>query len=129
MAGWKLVAARRALARVVETLTEGDRFTVYAFDDRVETPPGLGGGLVAATDRHRFLAAEFLGGVAARGGTEMAQPLELAAHTLAGADQHRERILVLVTDGQVGNEDQILHHTGERVRDTRIFALGIDQAV
>jgi Ca-activated chloride channel homolog len=130
MKGWKMVAARRALARMVETLTDRDRFSVYAFDDRIETPPELhNAGLVAATDRHRFLAAEFLGRIEARGGTEMAPPLELAVHTLGGVDTRRERILVLVTDGQVGNEDQILHHLGESVRHIRIFALGIDQAV
>src|SRR5262249_1787646 len=36
MGGWKMVAARRALARMVETLSAQDRFTVYAFDDLVE---------------------------------------------------------------------------------------------
>src|SRR5262249_23129943 len=60
MAGWKIVAARRALRGMVETLTERDRFAVLAFDSRVETVPGLGAGLVPATDHHRFLAAEFL---------------------------------------------------------------------
>jgi Ca-activated chloride channel family protein len=37
--------------------------------------------------------------------------------------------LVLVTDGQVGNEDQILANLGKRVSHIRIFTLGIDQAV
>jgi Ca-activated chloride channel family protein len=129
MGGWKMVAARRALARMVETLTDRDRFTVYAFDDRIETLASGNASLLPATDRQRYRAVEFLGGIEARGGTEMAQPLELAVHTLKGADPQREAILVLVTDGQVGNEDQILHHLGQRVRHLRIYALGIDQAV
>src|SRR5262249_51496915 len=130
MAGWKMVAARRALARMVETLTERDRFTVYAFDDRIETPPAFGdASLVPATDRNRFLAVEFLRGIDARGGTEMAQPLDLAVHTLNGIAPQREWILVLVTDGQVGNEDQILANLGQRVGHIRLFTLGIDQAV
>jgi hypothetical protein len=41
----------------------------------------------------------------------------------------RERVLVLITDGQVGNEDQILHNLGPRLRGIRVFCLGIDQAV
>ena len=41
----------------------------------------------------------------------------------------RERILVLVTDGQVGNEDQILRHLGQRLKGIRVFTLGIDRAV
>jgi hypothetical protein len=36
---------------------------------------------------------------------------------------------VLVTDGQIGNEDQILRHLGPWVEGLRIFTLGIDQAV
>src|SRR5205807_5291316 len=77
MAGWKMVAARRALGRMVDTLTERDRFTVYAFDDVIETPPEAGGdGLMAATDRNRFRAVEFLAKIEARGGTEMARPLD-----------------------------------------------------
>src|SRR5690606_2564818 len=38
MSGWKMVAARRAAARIVDTLTTADRFAVIAFDDRIEHP-------------------------------------------------------------------------------------------
>src|SRR5439155_25503617 len=54
MGGWKMVAARRALARMVDTLMDRDRFSILAFDNAIETVPELGGvGLVAATDRNR----------------------------------------------------------------------------
>jgi len=129
MGGWKMVAARRALARMVDTLNDKDRFAVYAFDDDVETPPELGGGLSPATDRNRFRAVEFLARIEARGGTEMARPLDRAVKELAVADPGRDRILVLVTDGQVGHEDQILRTLGEGIRDVRVFTLGIDRAV
>jgi Ca-activated chloride channel family protein len=130
MGGWKMVAARRALARMVDTLTERDQFTVYAFDDTVESPASFGdAALVPATDRNRFRAVEFLAKIDARGGTELAQPLNRAVDTLAGEDAGRDRIMVLVTDGQVGNEDQILRALGDRVKSLRIFTLGIDQAV
>ena len=131
MAGWKMVAARRALARMVDTLGERDRFTVYAFDDRIETPPEFDGRrLMPATDRLRFRAVEFLAKIDARNGTEMAEPLDLAVNELSLEGKPRgERILVLVTDGQVGNEDQILKHLGQRVKGMRIFTLGIDRAV
>jgi len=35
----------------------------------------------------------------------------------------------VVTDGQVGNEDQILQEIQRRAGSTRIFTVGIDQAV
>ena len=50
MTGWKMVAARRAAARIVDTLTSGDRFAVLTFDDRIDHPAGLPDGLVEATD-------------------------------------------------------------------------------
>jgi Ca-activated chloride channel homolog len=129
MCGWKMVAARRAVARMVDSLGDRDRFAVLAFDNAVEAPPALGAGLVAASDRHRFRAVEFLAALEGRGGTEMARPLEQAAGALAGGYQDRDRVLVLVTDGQVGNEDQILRRLSPRLRNVRVFTLGIDQAV
>ena len=49
-------------------------------------------------------------------------PVGLAAAT-------RPRDVVLVTDGQVGNEDEILARLAPRLGDVRVFTLGIDQAV
>jgi Ca-activated chloride channel homolog len=130
MSGWKMVAARRAVGRMVDTLTDHDRFAVYTFDDRIETPPAFGDAdLVQAIDRNRFRAVEFLAQACARGGTEMAHPLDKAVTTLTKGDKERDRILVLITDGQVGNEDQILRTLGERLRGMRVFTLGIDRAV
>jgi len=127
MGGWKMVAARRAAARMIDTLTSRDRFCAIAFDDAVEPLPGTG--LVDANDRNRFRAVEALAKVDARGGTELAEPLQHAARMLAGGHQDRERVIVLVTDGQVGNEDQILRALAPHLRNVRMFTLGIDQAV
>lgn len=127
MGGWKMVAARRAAARMIDTLTSRDRFCAIAFDDRVEHIPQAQ--LVDATDRNRYRAVEALAKVEARGGTELAEPLTRAARFLAGGHDDRERVIVLVTDGQVGNEDHILRELAPNLRKVRMFTLGIDQAV
>ncbi|MEU4833966.1 VIT domain-containing protein [Streptosporangium sp. NPDC023615] len=127
MTGWKMVAARRAAARIVDTLTSRDRFAVLSFDTEVEHPEGLGKGLSAASDRNRYRAVEHLARLETRGGTEMLTPLERAV-TLLG-DSAGDRVLVLVTDGQVGNEDQILERIGGRLAGVRVHTVGIDQAV
>ncbi|HEY1547389.1 MAG TPA: VIT domain-containing protein [Kofleriaceae bacterium] len=127
MGGWKMVAARRAAARLIDSLTSRDRFCALAFDDHVERIPI--GGLVDATDRARFRAVEDLAKVDARGGTELAQPLEAAIDMLAGGYADRERVVVLVTDGQVGNEDHVLRMLAPKIKNVRVFTLGIDQAV
>jgi Ca-activated chloride channel homolog len=133
MGGWKMVAARRAAARIIDTLTGADRFAVLTFDNVVERPPDLPAGLVPATDRHRFRAVEHLARAEARGGTEMLRPLREALDLLTGAsaaaDDERDRVLVLVTDGQVGNEDQILRETAAAIEGVRVHTVGIDQAV
>lgn len=144
MAGWKMVAARRAAARIVDTLTDHDRFAVLAFDSVTETPDGAAPALLRATDRHRFRAVEFLARLDARGGTELADPLAAGLRLLAtggaAAGQERgpapaddsrapERVLVLVTDGQVGNEDDILRRSTVALDDVRVHTVGIDQAV
>jgi Ca-activated chloride channel family protein len=129
MGGWKLVAARRAAARVVDALGADDRFCVLAFDHIVEHPAELGDGLVPAVDRNRFAAVRWLGRLEARGGTELLAPVVEAADALAGETGGRDRVLVLVTDGQVANEDQVLRALADRVGSTRVFALGVDQAV
>ncbi|MFF4772242.1 VIT domain-containing protein [Microtetraspora fusca] len=177
MAGWKMVAARRAAARIVDTLTSRDRFAVLAFDTAIER--AFPDGLTPATDRNRYRAIEHLSRLEARGGTEILAPMEEALRLLAPStpppsaelpppphptsgeqarhspghfpgqgparpvsyEPHsspplgstpaagRDRVLVLVTDGQVGNEDQILERTGARLSGVRVHAVGIDRAV
>ncbi len=148
MLGWKIVAARRAAARIVDTLTASDRFAVLRFDNQDERLPDVPGGLAPATDRNRFRAVEWLARTDARGGTEMLAPLERAVQLLAGeperegtggraaepegdgqAPDDRDRVLVLITDGQVGNEDQILRRLGLLLAGIRVHVVGIDRAV
>jgi Ca-activated chloride channel family protein len=131
MKGWKMVAARRAIARMTDTLNDADRFAVIAFDDRIETPPQEkpGNSLIPATDRNRFKAVEFLAKLESRGGTEIAQPLDQAVELFGESRLDRDHVLVLVTDGQVGNEDQVLKVLGARLKGIRVFTLGIDRAV
>lgn len=125
MGGWKMVAARRAAARIVDSLAAQDRFVVIGFDDRIEHPARLGATLAPATDQNRFAAVEFLAGLEARGGTEMHQPVAQAATALAGAPAG-DAVVVLVTDGQVAHEDLVLRSVGAGVR---VFTVGIDRAV
>src|SRR4029079_346921 len=70
---------------------------------------------------------EFLSSVDARGGTEMLVPLQAAAGLLRHSE--RDRGVVLVTDGQVGNEDQLLKWPKSALSGVRVYTVGIDQAV
>ncbi len=131
MSGWKMVTARRAAARIIDTLTGGDRFAVLTFDDKIDHPAGLPDGLAQATDRNRYRAVEHLARVDARGGTELLAPLRQALTLLCGPQngEARDAVVILVTDGQVGNEDQLLHELSGDLQRVRVHTVGIDQAV
>jgi Ca-activated chloride channel family protein len=129
MNGWKIVAARRAVAAMIETLGSADRFLALAFNSAVESPWSGSFFLRQASDADRVRAITFVQGIEARDGTEMAPALEIAARALSTAQPGRRRILVLVTDGQVGNEDEILRRLAPMFSGVRVFTLGIDQAV
>jgi len=134
MGGWQMVAARRAVARVIDSLSADDRVAVIAFDDRLEH--GVDSAeLMAATDRNRWRLLEWLATVEARGGTRLAPAIEAALSlcgdkaTRSAADAARSRCVVLVTDAQVGNEDQVLRKLTKNLGDARLFVVGIDNAV
>ncbi|MEK6233305.1 MAG: VIT domain-containing protein [Planctomycetales bacterium] len=131
MDGWKMVAARRALGRMIDSLLDQDRFTVVAFDTVNEVLPAAEGAFINADDRGRWKALEWLGKIDARGGTDLAPALQLAASSFQDSEPERERIIVLVTDGQVGGEDSVLRSFQKTVGKNmpRVFALGIDRAV
>ena len=116
---------------MIDTLLEQDRFTILAFDNVIERPPLAEKDLGKATNRARWRAIEWLGGIDARGGTQMRPALESAARCLLASDSAGERILVLVTDGQVAGEDAVIKALRKSAGSTmpRIYTLGIDRAV
>jgi Mg-chelatase subunit ChlD len=136
MGGWKMVAARRAAARLVDSLLPDDRFGLVAFDHSMEAfSPGTTDGplspsvikLVSGTDRNRFAATLWLAGIDARGSTEMRQPLMGAADLLANTTTDRDPVIVLVTDGQIGAEAQLLASLEPKLSRTRFCVVGIDR--
>lgn len=126
MAGWKMVCARRAVGRLIDSLNDRDAFQVLNFDDSVEyLDPGKKG-LRYATDRERYLALEQLGNVKDRGGTEILKAIQAGVNLVRGQQQP---MLILITDGQVGNESEVLRWIQQNAAGIRIFTVGIDTAV
>jgi Ca-activated chloride channel family protein len=58
----------------------------------------------------------------------MLSPLRRGAELLREVT-NRERVLVLVTDGQIGNEDQLLYELSSKLTGVRVHTVGIDRAV
>ena len=133
MGGWKMAAARRAVASLVDSLSPQDRIEVVAFDTHFEaladTPT-----LTNATSDVCEQITEWLATVRARGGTELAgavtRGLDLLA--VAPADEAaspREHSLVVITDGHIGGESEVLQRLSSGHPGVRVYAVGIDTAV
>ena len=127
MSGWKMIAARRALGRMIDALPEQDRFVVTAFDTHLEHHQKQ---LTPATNRNRWQALEWLSKIQARGGTEMGSAISEAQRILAATipGDTQNRLIVLITDGQVSGEDVLLKQFAKGTP-ARVHAVGIDQAV
>ncbi len=83
--------------------------------------------LMPATDQNRYRALEWLAHVHARGGTEVLPALQQAVSMLQRAPAQASRNIVLVTDGQVGNEDEVVRTM--RKAGISLFVVGVDAAV
>ncbi len=115
--------AREALELAIRRLAPADRFNVIEFNSYAralfpQARPADAGNLDNAVRWVRELRAQ--------GGTEMAKALDLALD----ASEHPDRIrqIVFLTDGAVGNEDQLLRMIRERLGDSRLFTVGIGSA-
>lgn len=112
MEGWSMTAARRAAARIVDSLTPLDRFAVIAFDDILEL---LDPHLVPADFRHQERAQLFLSKITARGGTEAAPAIERALQLLR-EETSSDRTVLFITDGDVANDSELLVRAASGVR-------------
>ncbi len=132
MSGWKMVAARRAVGRMIDTMRDEDRFSVLAFDTDIEFPQQSGPNFLHGTDRNRWDVVQWVGEIESRGGTAMESAILTALRQFeSNGDDRRDPVVVLITDGQIGAEDAVLK-TIKRFQNNfkpRFFCLGIDEAV
>jgi Ca-activated chloride channel family protein len=120
MMGRSMEEAKKALHLCIRALSEGDRFEVIAFGSRFQT---MFGGLRAFDEASLAEATEYVERMDARlGGTEILSPLREALTDGGGVRAHR---VLLLTDGQVGNESEVIALAREHAGRTRVFTFGI----
>jgi Ca-activated chloride channel family protein len=116
MGGASMPQARTALQLCLRQLREGDRFNILAFDNVIES---LSSSLLPFTQATLEKADAWLASIEARGGTELYGPM------LEAARQAPDGIVVLLTDGEVGNEDEILKAFVAARKSARVYSFGI----
>ena len=131
MEGPKIASAARACALLLRTLAPRDRFAIQAFNDGAEWMPGDEGAFVAADEGGTERGERYLRSIESRGGTEFDAALReaFAAMSKLPRVSGRVRVVVLLTDGQVGDESSVLRRVQNELGDARIFTVGIDTAV
>jgi len=123
MHGTSITQAKEALELAIDGLAPEDRFNIIEFNS---TARALFKDAQAPTREHRAEARGWVRALSARGGTEMARALDLALN--GGESGERIRQVVFLTDGQVGNEDELFRLIRARLGDSRLFTVGIGSA-
>ncbi len=116
MEGASLPQAQGALRLCLRHLREGDRFNIIAFENNhrtFSTQP------VVFTQKTLEQADRWVAALKASGGTELLQPM------LAAVKDVPDGVVVLLTDGQVGNEEEILRSVLGARKTTRVYSFGI----
>ncbi|QSQ11246.1 VIT domain-containing protein [Myxococcus landrumensis] len=116
MDGDSLPQAKAALRLCLRHLRETDRFNIIAFESSYHSFQPQP---VPFTQRTLEDADRWVDALQANGGTELLKPLEFAARTAP------DGVLVLLTDGQVGNEEQILRAVLAERKTARVYSFGI----
>lgn len=124
MGGTSIVQAKASLLYALGRLQPNDRFNVIRFDDTMDV---LFSTSVPADPAHLGEALGFVNGLQARGGTEMV-PAMRAALTDKLGDTSMVRQVVFLTDGAIGNEQQLFEAITAMRGRSRIFMVGIGSA-
>ncbi len=125
MDGPSMVQAKDALLLGLGKLKPEDRFNVIRFDDTMEM---LFPTAVPADAANIGRARQFVSALTANGGTEMIPPLKASlVDDLVSAKTHLRQI-VFITDGAIGNEQEMFATLSAQRGRSRVFMVGIGSA-
>ena len=123
MAGPSIEQAKASLAAALTRLTTRDRFNIIQFNNSVRS---LFPSLEPVTAASISKAIRYTEHLSADGGTEILSALRQALKS--PQDKARIQQMVLLTDGQVGNEEELLEMLHLRLGTRRLFTIGIGSA-
>jgi len=125
MEGASMQQAKAALLLAIDELKPGDKFNIVDFDSTART----------LFEDSRFAdassiaeAKKFVETISADGGTEMLNALKLAMPEKPTTPVGTVRQVIFMTDGQVGNEQELFSFIHSRLGESRLFTVGIGAA-
>lgn len=123
MSGTSIVQAKAALELALARLKPGDRFNVIQFNSRTDQlfqfPQPVS---------HQSLrqARHYVQNLRAQGGTEMVPALHAALKP--GTENGLVRQVIFLTDGSIGNENELFRIIQTQLGHSRLFTVGIGSA-
>ncbi|HVI03861.1 MAG TPA: VIT domain-containing protein, partial [Enhygromyxa sp.] len=123
MDGVPIATAKQLMRRALAGLRPDDTFTVLRFSDSAS---GLSNTLLPAHEHNVALGLEFVEAMYGEGGTEMSAGIRAALEL--PRERERMRIVLFLTDGYIGSEDEIFALIEQHIGDARLFALGVGSA-
>src|ERR1700716_2804265 len=125
MGGTSIIQAKASLTYALGRLQPSDRFNVIRFDHTMDV---LFPSSVPADRAHGGNATAFVGALRAEGGTEMVPAMRAALTDSSTDDANSVRQVVFLTDGAIGNEQQLFETITAMRGRSRVFMVGIGSA-
>jgi len=123
MEGASLVQAKSALLHALKSLQPDDYFNLLEFNSDTKQ---LFDQSVPVTTTGLYVAQNFINGLDANGGTDMAPALQTALAMPEVGQLMRQ--VVFITDGAVGNETSMLQLVAQELGNSRMFTVAIGHA-
>ena len=121
MRGEKMDETKRAVIECLKQLDEGDKFNIVPFESNFKA---MSIKSIEYNDENLKKAIDYVNNLQASGGTEILKPIKFALY-----EKDVNKIVLLFTDGQVGNENEIIDFVETNVMSSRVFPFGIDTNV
>jgi len=123
MNGRPITQAREAITHALQSLTPRDTFQIIRFSSNASQ---LGPEPVLATPENIQRGLNYVAGLSGSGGTHMIEGIRTALQF--PHDEGRFRVVSFMTDGFIGNEQQILQTMSQLLGPSRVFSFGVGQA-
>lgn len=121
MMGEKLDETKRAVIECLKQLDVGDKFNIIPFESEFKA---MNIKSIEYNEENMRKAVKYINNLEPLGGTEILDPIKFALY-----EKNTDKIILLFTDGQVGNEEEIIKFVEDNVNRSRIFPFGIDTNV
>ncbi len=121
MYGEKLEETKLAVIECLKQLDTGDKFNIIPFADNFYT---MSDKPLEFNENNLQQGIEYVKSLEADGGTEILAPIQFALK-----NEKSDKIILLFTDGEVGNEEEIITYVQNHIGKSKLFPFGIDYNV